>query len=105
MAMIADIARYEIVYRHGGFYFDTNYLVFNNNTLDQFLTYTFMDAAQISPRQRILRDNGVFGAAKNHPHLARLVSHRTLSNMNHFEWLAIKETGPSYFGRVQRGKE
>ena len=34
MAMVADIARNEIVYRHGGFYFDTNYLIYVNNTLD-----------------------------------------------------------------------
>ena len=40
MAMVADIARNEIVYRHGGFYFDTNYMLFKNNTLDLFLTCT-----------------------------------------------------------------
>jgi mannosyltransferase OCH1-like enzyme len=27
MAMIADIIRHEVIYRYGGFYFDTNYML------------------------------------------------------------------------------
>ena len=64
-----------------------------------------MLAAQVSPRQRVFRDNGLFGATKNHPHLARLVSHRALSYGNHFALFAVKETGPNLFGKVQFGKE
>jgi len=42
MAMIADLMRIEIVYNHGGFYFDTNFYMFRNHTLDNWRTYKFI---------------------------------------------------------------
>lgn len=105
MAMVADITRYEIVYRHGGFYLDTNYMLFKDNTLDLFLTYALVDVQGMALRQRAFRDNGVFGAMKGHPNLLRVVSHRALSSRNHYSFDVVTETGPNYFGRIQLGKE
>jgi mannosyltransferase OCH1-like enzyme len=38
--MISDFMRWEIIYRHGGFYYDTNYEAFK--TLDEFRGYPFV---------------------------------------------------------------
>lgn len=73
MAAVADLARYEILYRHGGFYLDTNYMIFKNSTLDLFRTYAFVTAGEVSPQQRIFRDQAFFGCSERSPRLARIV--------------------------------
>lgn len=105
MSMVSDIIRSEAVYAYGGFYLDTNYMLFGNRPLDQFLSYSFVTAGELSPRQRMFRDTAIFGAAKNSPRLARLISHRTLSSRNFYSKRAAKEAGPGLFGRTLRGKE
>jgi hypothetical protein len=39
MAMISDIMRLEILYRQGGFYFDTNYYIFRPDILEYWRTF------------------------------------------------------------------
>jgi hypothetical protein len=64
-----------------------------------------MDVGGMPLRQRVFRDNAVFGAIKNHPNLARIVSHRALSSRNPLSFHIVEETGPGLFGRIQYGKE
>lgn len=90
---------------HGGFYLDTNYMLFGEHTLDQFLTYSFVTAGELSPRQRMFRDTAIFGAEQHSPRLARLISHRTLSSRNFYSKRAAKEAGPGLFGRALRADE
>jgi mannosyltransferase OCH1-like enzyme len=64
MAMVADLMRMEIVYRHGGFYMDTNYHIFKNHTFDNWLTFKAVMPAQMIPNYKFSRDNGFFGCMK-----------------------------------------
>ena len=40
--MLSDFIRHEAAYVHGGFYFDTNYMLLNDFNLDNLLTYSFV---------------------------------------------------------------
>jgi hypothetical protein len=84
---------------------DTNFMVFANHTLDQFLSYSFVSAGELSPRSRMFRSNAFFGSTKKNPRLARITSHRSLSSRNHYLAQAARETGPGLLGRVQLGNE
>lgn len=90
MSVISDIIRSEAVHAHGGFYLDTNYMLFGDRPLDQFLTYAFVTAGELSPRQRMFRDTAIFGAVRESPRLARLISHRALSSRNFYSKRAAK---------------
>lgn len=105
MSVISDIIRSEAVHAHGGFYLDTNYMLFGEHALDQFLTYSFVTGGELSPRQRMFRDTAIFGAEQHSPRLARLISHRTLSSRNFYSKRAAKEAGPGLFGRALLGDE
>lgn len=41
--MVSDLVRFEIVYRQGGFYFDTNYMMMSTERpLDKLLTFSLV---------------------------------------------------------------
>jgi hypothetical protein len=105
MAMVADIARNEIAYRHGGFYLDTNYMLYGDRPLDQFLTFSLVTAGEVSPQQRIFRDQAFFGTSQKSSHFARIVSRRVIASRNRFAMDAAKETGPGLFGKILYGAE
>lgn len=60
MAMVADLIRLEIMYRHGGIYLDTNYYVFHNNTFDDWLSFRAVVPSQLVMQYKYLRENGFF---------------------------------------------
>lgn len=105
MSVVSDIMRSEIVYNHGGFYLDTNYMLFREHALDQFLTYNFVTAGELSQRQRFFRDTAIFGAIQHSPRVGRLISHKALSSRNFYSKRAAKEAGPGLFGKTLLGKE
>jgi hypothetical protein len=84
MSMISDLIRHEVVYLYGGFYLDTNYMLFGNRPLDRLLTYSVVSGADYIPFMRCSRASAFFGASKNSPHMVRLMDHRTLSSRNYF---------------------
>ena len=47
LAMIADLMRYEILYNHGGFYYDTN--IEPLESLDFLRKYPFIIASESEP--------------------------------------------------------
>jgi hypothetical protein len=93
------------VYNHGGFYLDTNYMLFQDHSLDQFLSYSFVTAGELSQRQRFFRDTAIFGAIQHSPRVGRLINHKTLSTRNFYSKRAAKEAGPGLFGKTLLGKE
>jgi hypothetical protein len=104
MAMIADLMRMEIVYNHGGFYIDTNYHIFDDHTLDDWLSYKAVMPGQRIPNYKFSRDNGFFGSIKGYENIERLIDHRFLSQRMFFGWEANVVTGPFYFVHAIQGK-
>lgn len=45
--------KHEIIYHHGGFYMDTNYLIFGKEGLDNWRTFKAVIPSLIDPRQRV----------------------------------------------------
>lgn len=86
MAMVADLMRLEIVYRHGGFYLDTNYHIFKHHTFDDWLTFKAVMPGQMVPHYKFARDNGFFGCMRGFPNIQRLLDHRALSQRMLFSW-------------------
>ena len=84
MSVISDIVRHESSYIHGGFYLDTNYMLFGERPLDKYLTYSLLVAGELAPRQRVFRDTAFFGATQHNPHIGRLMTHRALASRNYF---------------------
>ena len=103
--MVADLMRLEIIYRHGGFYMDTNYYIFPNHTLDHWLTFKAVMPGQQIPIYKYARDNGFFGAVQGFKNIARLLDHRSLSQRVFFNWEANMVTGPFYFSMAMQGEE
>ena len=98
-AQITDLMRLEIIYTHGGYYFDTNIECLKplfdllNIPKKRFVgcnesTYPFKKISYLS--------NSFFGATKNNIILKRLLSKRRLNNIDYY-WMKPNETtGPYY---------
>jgi hypothetical protein len=59
-------------------------MLVSEQPLDQFLSYSFVTAGDRSPRRQAFMTNAFFGAAKNHPGLSRIVSHRATSSRSSY---------------------
>jgi len=96
-AQITDLMRLEIVYREGGFYFDTTFEILKPmyNLLNK--KKRFIGCNEI-PRFKNVYDlsNSFFGATKGNPILKRLVSKRYLDSIDFLSDQIAIETGPSY---------
>jgi len=105
MAAIADLLRYEVTYIHGGFYLDTNYMLLNDFSLDNLLTYSFVAGTDEIPLNRADRHNGFFGVSARNPRIYHLINHRMLSSRKIFYKTTNVETGPGLFGQSLVGDE
>tara|TARA_B100000575_G_C23108896_1_gene640327 strand:- start:475 stop:1374 length:900 start_codon:yes stop_codon:yes gene_type:complete len=97
-AQITDLMRLEIVYNHGGFYFDTTfeilkplYNLFNKKS------YQFLGCNEY-PRFKNadILSNSFFGATKNNTILKRLLTKTRLNKINFHNMAVDFETGPGY---------
>ena len=96
-AQITDLMRLEIVYRNGGYYFDTTfeilkplYNIFNRNE-------KFIGCNEIPRFKNVeILSNSFFGAIKNSPILKRLLNKNKLNNINFYDFQVDFETGPGY---------
>jgi mannosyltransferase OCH1-like enzyme len=96
-AQITDLMRLEIVYRNGGFYFDTTfeilrpmYQLFNKKT-------KFVGCNEVPRFKNVsFLSNSFFGAIKNSPILRRLLSKSKLNKIRFDSIYVDNETGPSY---------
>jgi len=96
-AQITDLMRLEIVYRNGGFYFDTTFEILKPmyNLLNKKVKFVgcnevprFKDHPYLS--------NSFFGAVKNSPILKRLLSKSKLNKIRFDSIYVDNETGPGY---------
>jgi hypothetical protein len=96
-AQITDLMRLEIVYREGGFYFDTTFEILKPmyNLLNK--KKRFVGCNEI-PRFKDVYDlsNSFFGAIKKNVILKRLLSKNYLDSINFWSDQIAIETGPSY---------
>jgi hypothetical protein len=90
MAMVADLARNEMLYYHGGFYLDTNYMLYGDRPLDQFLSFSLVSAGEVSPKQRVFKNQAFFSSPQHSTRLARIISHRIISSRNQYSRDAAK---------------
>ena len=89
--------RLEIIYSHGGFYFDVNfeilkplYNLLNNN-------YHFVGCNEVPRFKNIgFLSNSFFGATKHNVILRRLLSKRYLNQIDFNSFEVADETGPGY---------
>jgi hypothetical protein len=102
--MIADLIRHESTYRHGGFYFDTNYMLLSTERpLDKFLTYSLVIGTEHAPLHRSYRQNSFFGCSQFNPYMKRLQDHQMISSRNWFSKYAHIVSGPGLFGKIIEG--
>lgn len=101
--MIADLLRFEALYRHGGFYYDINIELFVR--LDSFRAFSFVTSTEIAPTHRISLSLGLFGLTPHHPSLLRLLSLPALNSLHLFNRFTNFETGPYFFSRLLEGAE
>ena len=97
-AQITDLMRLEIVYRNGGYYFDTTFEILKPmyNLLNK-KKFRFVGCNEV-PRFRDydILSNSFFGAIPNNPILKRLLSEKKLSNIDFYNSSVDFETGPGY---------
>lgn len=96
-AQITDLMRLEIVYNHGGYYFDTTFEILKPlyglfNRKEKFVGCNeyprFKNASILS--------NSFFGAVKHSVILKRLLSEKKLSKIDIYSMEVDFETGPGY---------
>lgn len=96
-AQMTDLMRLEIVYTHGGFYFDTTFEILKPmyNLLNKKNKFVGCNEVPRFKDHNIL-SNSFFGATPKNPILKRLLSKKKLNNIN-FESIYVDfETGPGY---------
>jgi hypothetical protein len=96
-AQITDLMRLEIVYTHGGYYFDTTFEILKPmyNLLNK--KYKFVGCNEVPRFKNVdFLSNSFFGAIPKSPILKRLLSKKKLNNINFSSIYVDSETGPSY---------
>ena len=96
-AQITDLMRLEIVYTHGGFYFDTTfeilkplYRLFNKK-------YKFVGCNEIPRFKNVpFLSNSFFGSTKKNPILKRLLSKKSLNKIDFSSIYVDQQTGPTF---------
>ena len=97
-AQITDLMRLEIIYTHGGYYFDTTfeilkpmYKLLNKNK------YTFVGCNEIPRFNNVhILSNSFFGATKGNPILKRLLLKKNLNEIDFYDHAVDFQTGPGY---------
>lgn len=81
MAMISDFMRLEIIYQHGGFYMDTNYLWLGKGSLEDWRTYELVMSGELYPRMYLASSNSFFGSYPKNPRFLRLLNPETINRV------------------------
>ena len=93
-AQKADIMRYEILYRYGGIYLDTDFELLKNIT--SLLTHDLVICNEDSNYKHYM-SIGFIAASKGHKILKRCVENIQFCSLNGLEDPICVETGPWYF--------
>tara|TARA_Y100000389_G_C17447440_1_gene512491 strand:+ start:1174 stop:2145 length:972 start_codon:yes stop_codon:yes gene_type:complete len=97
-AQITDLMRLEIVYNHGGYYFDTTFEILKPmyNLLNK-SKYTFVGCNEIPRFNNVhILSNSFFGATKENIILKRLLSKSKLNEIDFDDHAVDFQTGPGY---------
>jgi len=96
-AQITDLMRLEIVYRNGGFYFDTTFEILRPmyNLLNKKVKFVGCNEVPRFKNVSFL-SNSFFGAIENSPILKRLLSKSKLNKIRFDSMYVDNETGPAY---------
>ena len=97
-AQITDLMRLEIVYNHGGYYFDTTFEILKPmyNLLNKEGVH-FVGCNEIPRFNNVhILSNSFFGATKGNIILKRLLSKTRLNNIDFFDHAVDFQTGPGY---------
>tara|TARA_B100000902_G_C27248485_1_gene883885 strand:+ start:177 stop:1118 length:942 start_codon:yes stop_codon:yes gene_type:complete len=96
-AQITDLMRLEIVYRNGGYYFDTTFEILKSLYKLFNKKYKFVGCNEIPRFKNVdILSNSFFGATKNNPILKRLLSTKKLKQINFYDHQVDFQTGPGY---------
>lgn len=98
-AQITDLMRLEIVYNHGGFYFDTTFEILKPMyTLLNKPKYRFIGCNEVPRFKNYGKlSNSFFGATKHNVILKRLLLKKNLNMIDFYNYEVDLETGPGYF--------
>ena len=96
-AQITDLMRLEIVYNHGGYYFDTTFEILKPlyklfNRKEKFVGCNEYPRFKKAP----ILSNSFFGAVKHSVILKRLLSKKKLEKIDFYDMAVDFETGPGY---------
>jgi len=96
-AQITDLMRLEIVYNHGGYYFDTTFEILKPlySLLNKEETFVGCNEYPRFKNADIL-SNSFFGATKGNPILKRLLSKHKLNKINFHDMAVDFQTGPGF---------
>ena len=101
-AQITDLMRLEIVFREGGYYFDTTFEILKPMyKLFNMPKVKFVGCNEV-PRFKDFHilSNSFFGAIKGSPILKRLLNKRTLDQIDFYSTAVDFETGPGFLRSV-----
>ena len=97
-AQITDLMRLEIIYRYGGYYFDTTFEILKPmyNLLNK-KGVRFIGCNEIPRFKDVdILSNSFFGATPGNPILKRLLSPKKLNGIDFYNIAVDFETGPGY---------
>ena len=94
---MADLMKFEIVYHHGGFYFDTNIELLQN--LDKFLNNKFIICNEDGNIYNYM-SCGFFGGIKESKYLKKLLSKKNLDEIDVTDINVNITTGPYFFHKA-----
>ncbi len=96
-AQITDLMRLEIIYTHGGYYFDTTFEILKPmyNLLNK--KYKFVGCNEVPRFKNVdFLSNSFFGATKKNPILRRLLTKQKLKKIDLNSIYVDSQTGPAY---------
>lgn len=101
-AKLSDLMRYEILFNHGGFYFDTNIELLNkiNKIIPDFEQYKFIichESKDIETQKKYL-SNGFFACVNKNKYLGRILNDIVLRIID-YNQAANNVTGPKLFAQ------
>jgi glycosyl transferase family 25 len=105
-ACMCDLMRLEIIYKHGGFYFDTNIELLK--PIDNLLNYKFVvcNESELNPKEYTFMSNGFFGAIPKSKYISRILNDVELSKLVINENSKIVSvSGPMFFCKTLNSDE
>jgi mannosyltransferase OCH1-like enzyme len=97
MGVKSDLLRYELLYKYGGIYADTDFECLKS--LDDFLGCSFFCGLFFSKNPEIAFPNGLFGVEKNSKIMKDLVIRINKIDSTSSDAI-MSSTGPYYFGQI-----